>query len=72
MSDPKNLVEQLTRSNRRWKILALAACSALLLMFLFGSVVVTRRGYQAEAERRRAMEAMARAELQAARAAQPR
>jgi hypothetical protein len=71
MFEPKDLLlvnEQLRRSNRRWKALALAACSALILIALFGSLAVTRQRYQAEAARRQAMEAMARAEL-AARAA---
>jgi hypothetical protein len=61
MSDPKDLVEQLRQSNRRWKALALAACSVLVLAVLFGSVVVARQRLQVEAERRQAMEAMARA-----------
>jgi hypothetical protein len=41
MSETKELVlanEQLRRSNRRWKTLALAACSALILMAVVGFV----------------------------------
>jgi hypothetical protein len=34
MSEPEDLIEQLRRSNRRWKALALAACSALVLAAL--------------------------------------
>jgi hypothetical protein len=61
VSDPKDPMEQLRRSNRRWKAIALAACSALVLAVVFGSLAVVRRSYQAEAARRQAMEAMARA-----------
>jgi hypothetical protein len=41
MTEPKDLLlinEQLRRSNRFWKALALAACSALVLVVLFGFV----------------------------------
>ena len=50
MTDPKDLLlvnEQLRRSNRRWKALALAAFALLLLVALFGVM-------RAEAERMRA------------------
>jgi hypothetical protein len=36
MSNPRVLIEQLRRSNRRWKTLALAACAALALAALIG------------------------------------
>jgi hypothetical protein len=39
MTEPKDLVlinEQLRRSNRFWKTLALAACSALIVMAIVG------------------------------------
>jgi hypothetical protein len=64
-TEPKDLllvVEQLRRSNRRWKTLVLAACALLLLVAHFGVM-------RAEAERTRA-EAALRAERQA-RAAEP-
>jgi hypothetical protein len=54
MTEPKDLLlvnEQLRRSNRRWKALALAACAMLLLVALFGVM-------RAEAERMRAEAAM--------------
>jgi hypothetical protein len=64
MSEPKDLlvlVEQLRRSNRFWRALALAACAALLLVAFFGLVTASRA-------QRQAMEAM-RAERQAREAA---
>jgi hypothetical protein len=51
MSETKDillLVEQLRRSNRRWKALALAACAALVLMALVSVVAATRARKQAE------------------------
>jgi hypothetical protein len=54
MTEPTDLQlvnEQLRRSNRRWKALALAACALLLLVALFGVM-------RAEAERMRAEAAM--------------
>ena len=42
MSEPKDLIEQLRRSNRRWKALALAACSVLVLAALAGFVAMAR------------------------------
>ena len=50
-TEPKDLLlvnEQLRRSNRRWKTLALAACTLLLLVTLFGIVAATRARIQAE------------------------
>jgi len=44
MTEPKDLLivnEQLRRSKRRWKTLALAACSVLLLMVVGIFVVAT-------------------------------
>jgi hypothetical protein len=44
MTEPKDLllaIEQLRRSNRRWKTLALAACCALILMALVSFVAAT-------------------------------
>jgi ferric-dicitrate binding protein FerR (iron transport regulator) len=42
MPDPKDIIEQLRRSNRRWKALALAACAALVLVALVGFVANLR------------------------------
>jgi len=52
MSEPKDLVvvnEQLRKSNRRWKTVALAACSALVLMAILSLVAAQRARRQAEA-----------------------
>jgi hypothetical protein len=52
MSEPKDLVlanEQLRRSNRRWKALALGACAALILVAIFSVMAATRARIQAEA-----------------------
>jgi hypothetical protein len=71
MSEPKDLLlanEQLRRSNRRWKALALAACSALMLVALLGVVAVSWQWMRAEAQMRAANDALVRAEM-AARAA---
>jgi hypothetical protein len=68
MSEPKDLlliIEQLRRSNRRWKALALAACAALLLVALFGVM-------RAEAQRMRAEAAMRVADAAVASANQAR
>jgi hypothetical protein len=51
MTEPKDLllaIEQLRRSNRRWKALALAACAVLVLMTCFSIVAATRARIQAE------------------------
>jgi hypothetical protein len=48
MSDPKDLVEQLQRSNRRWKTLALAACSVLVLAALLGFAAMYRERMEAQ------------------------
>jgi hypothetical protein len=71
MTEPKDLlilVEQLRRSNRRWKTLALAVCAVLVLVACFSIVAATRARRQVEAEmqaanaaRVRAAEALARA-----------
>jgi hypothetical protein len=52
MSEPKDLVlvnEQLRRSNRRWKTVALAACSALVLMAILSLFAAEKARRQAEA-----------------------
>ena len=52
MSEPKDLVvvnEQLRKSNRRWKTVALAACSALVLMAILSLVAAEKARRQAEA-----------------------
>ena len=71
MYEPKDLLlvnEQLRRSNRRWKALALVACSALVFVALLGVLAVWLQWMRAEAQMRAAHDALARAE-QAARAA---
>ncbi len=55
MTESKDLVlvnEQLRRSNRRWKALALTACAALILIILFGVLRAERQRIQAEAAMR--------------------
>ena len=57
MTEPKaplHVIEQLRRANRRWKALALAACTALVLAVLFGIVTSERQRRQAEAALREA------------------
>jgi len=61
MGEPEILIGQLRRSNRRWKTLALAACAALALVVLFGSVITARHQVQAERQRAQAEAALARA-----------
>jgi hypothetical protein len=68
MSEPKDLlllVEQLRRSNRRWKVLAMVACSILLLAVLASYVNVARERMRAEAALRDANAALARAQVAA-------
>jgi hypothetical protein len=72
MSDREALVEQLRRSNRRWKALALAACAGLILAAFVGFVVAVRERMQAEAAMRRVNEALTRANLEAPNPGQPR
>jgi hypothetical protein len=81
MTEPKDLLlvnEQLRRSNRFWKALALAACSALVLVVLFGFVAVYTAQMRANRELRAANAALAsahqaRADAQrAANSGQPR
>jgi hypothetical protein len=43
MSETEALVERLQRANRRWKALALVACSALILMSLAWSASIYSR-----------------------------
>ena len=64
MTEPKDLlllVEQLRRSNRRWKTLALTACFALALMFVGGLVAATVQQTRANAQLRAANAALAEA-----------
>jgi len=73
MSEPKDLVlanEQLRRSNRRWKALALGACAALILVAVFSVMQATRARIQAEEAMRAEREARV-AALSAAKAARP-
>jgi hypothetical protein len=77
MTEPKDLLlvnEQLRQSNRRWKTLALAACSALLLVVLFGFVVAYTAQERANRELMRANAPLAEAHearAEAQRAANP-
>jgi hypothetical protein len=77
MTEPKDLLlvnEQLRRSNRRWKALALAACSALMLVVPFGFVAVYMAQVRANRELRAANAALAsahQARVDAQRAAKP-
>ena len=77
MTEPKDLVlanEQLRRSNRRWKALALGACAALILVTILSVMAATRARIQAEMAMRAERDARV-AALNAARAAssgQPR
>lgn len=73
MSEPKDLVlayEQLRRSNRRWKALALGACAALILVAMVSIMAATRARIQAEAAMRAEHDARVVA-LRAANAASP-
>ena len=66
VSEEKDLLlvnEQLRRSNRRWKALALAACATLILTAFFSVVGATRARIQAEAAMRAERDARARAEV---------
>ena len=70
MSEPKDLlllVEQLRRSNRRWKAVALR-CAALILAAFFGFVASARALMQAEHAMRAERVARERAEIERARA----
>jgi hypothetical protein len=75
MTEPKDLllvVEQLRWSNRRWKAVALAACSALVLVILLGFVAVYTAQVRANRELLRANAAMLRANAAVASARQAR
>jgi hypothetical protein len=57
MTEPKDLLlinEQLRRSNRFWKALALAACAFLVLVAVVGFVSVAWERVRAERARRQA------------------
>jgi cytochrome c-type biogenesis protein CcmH/NrfF len=73
MSEPKDLlliIEQLRRSNRRWKALALGACATLILAGFLSVVAAERARRQTEAALRAEREARV-AALSAANAARP-
>jgi cell division protein FtsB len=64
MTEPKDLLlvnEQLRRSNRRWKALALAACFALALMVVGGFVAAVWQQARANAQLHAANAAVAQA-----------
>src|SRR5689334_18014868 len=74
MTEPKDLlllVEQLRRSNRRWKTLALTACALLVLMACFSVVAATRARIQAEHAMRAERLARQNAELARVQAQRP-
>jgi hypothetical protein len=65
MSDSEHLIAQLRRSNRRWKVLALAACSALILAAVLSYAKAARERMQVEramADVRRALASVEKAE----------
>jgi hypothetical protein len=78
MTEPKDLllaIEQLRRSNRRWKTLALAACSALILMAVVSYVATTTARMRLNHELRAVNAALAsahQARVNAQRAPNPR
>jgi hypothetical protein len=61
MSEPKDLLDQLRRSNRRWRALALAACSTLILVAIVAVILTARQRAQAELALRRVNAALAEA-----------
>jgi len=64
MTESKDLLlihEQLRRSNRRWKALALTACAVLAFVSLLGFVAVYAAQVRANRELRAANAALARA-----------
>ena len=64
MTEPKDLlllIEQLRRSNRRWKAVALAACFVLILMVVVGFLAATWQQARANAQLRAANAALAQA-----------
>lgn len=77
MTEPKDLLlvnEKLRRSSRRWKTLALAACSVLILAALFGVATAAWQRARAEAAMREADAVLAsahQARAEAQRAANP-
>jgi hypothetical protein len=65
MTESKDLVfvnEQLRRSNRRWKALALTACAALVAIVLLSALRAERQRIQADAAMRQARMALAEAQ----------
>ena len=77
MTEPKDLLlvnEQLRRSNRRWKALALVACFALALMVIASFVGAVWQQMRLERQRQAANDALAsahQARVEAQRAAKP-
>jgi hypothetical protein len=65
MTEPKDLllaIEQLRRSNRRWKALALAACAVVMLVGLSSAMWAQAQRMRAEAAAREARAALAEAQ----------
>jgi hypothetical protein len=71
MSEPNDLIEQLRRSNRRWRALALTACSVLVLAALVGFVAMSREQMRTQQVMRELADAAANAQ-QAANSGQRR
>jgi hypothetical protein len=77
MTEPKDLLlinEQLRQSNRFWKTLALAACSALIIMALVGFIAAYTAQVRANRQLLAANAALAsanQARVEAQRAANP-
>jgi hypothetical protein len=63
MHETNDLIEQLRKSNRRWKALALAASSALVLATLIGMANAARERIRAEHAMREVNAALARAQM---------
>jgi hypothetical protein len=73
MSEPKDLllvIEQLRRSNRRWKALALTVSAVLVFVALLGVIRAERERIRAEAVMRQAQMALADAQRAASQAQQ--
>jgi hypothetical protein len=74
MTEPKDLlllVEQLRRSNRRWRVLALAACAVVILVALFGVMMAQAQRMRAEAVLSQALVEARQARVDAQRAVNP-
>ena len=74
MTEPKDLLlvnEQLRRSIRRWRVLALSTWALLLVVALFGVMRAERQRMRAEAAMREALASAHQARVQAQNAVNP-